>query len=132
MVKNERSFRVVLFAVLVATCAQLFRYRDESFAIDDAWISFRIARNWVAGDGLTFNAGEAPVEGMTNLLWTLLSGLWIGMAPNLDPIIGARLVGGLCLLVTVTVPLAAAGTVRGMAPRATASGDGANGLARPA
>jgi len=38
---------------------------------DDAFISFRYARNLVHGDGLTFNPGER-VEGYTNFLWTLL------------------------------------------------------------
>jgi arabinofuranosyltransferase len=105
MTKNGRPVWGIFLAVVVATCAQLFRFQDESFAIDDAWISFRIARNWIAGDGLTFNAGEVPVEGMTNLLWTLLSGVWIWAEPNADPMVGARIVGALCLLTTVAVLL---------------------------
>ncbi|HSK03617.1 MAG TPA: hypothetical protein VK932_20335 [Kofleriaceae bacterium] len=38
---------------------------------DDAFISFRYARNWVDGHGLVFNVGE-PVEGYTNFLWTAI------------------------------------------------------------
>lgn len=38
---------------------------------DDAYISFRYARNLVAGHGLVFNPGER-VEGYTNLLYVLL------------------------------------------------------------
>ncbi|HCH64416.1 MAG TPA: hypothetical protein DFR83_16540 [Deltaproteobacteria bacterium] len=38
---------------------------------DDAYISFRYARNAALGDGLVYNAGE-PVEGYTNFLWTAL------------------------------------------------------------
>ncbi|MGB0639470.1 MAG: hypothetical protein ACPGTU_09060 [Myxococcota bacterium] len=128
MAKSERSTRVVLLAVLAATCAQLFRFRDESFAIDDAWISFRIARNWLEGGGLTFNTGEAPVEGMTNLLWTLFSGVWIGLAPDVDPMIVARAVGGLCLLATVVIALrlSAMSAVRlGGNPRWATIGSGA-------
>ena len=63
----------------VGALVQVFRFRDPGYGIDDAWISFRIARNWVRGDGLTFNPGEPPVEGMTNLLWTLLSGAWLAL-----------------------------------------------------
>lgn len=46
---------------------------------DDAFISFRYARNLVEGLGLVFNAGER-VEGYTNFLWTLwtAAGLWSG------------------------------------------------------
>ena len=40
---------------------------------DDAFISFRYARNLATGHGLVFNAGDPqPVEGYTNFLWTLL------------------------------------------------------------
>jgi hypothetical protein len=39
--------------------------------VDDAMISMRYARNLVQGNGLTWNAGEPPVEGFTNLGWTL-------------------------------------------------------------
>jgi len=39
--------------------------------IDDAFITFRYARNLAHGDGLVFNLGER-VEGVTSLSWTLL------------------------------------------------------------
>jgi hypothetical protein len=42
---------------------------------DDAMISMRYARNLAAGRGLVWNPGEAPVEGFTNLLWTV----WMAM-----------------------------------------------------
>src|ERR1041385_3811930 len=39
---------------------------------DDAMISMRYAHNLAAGHGLVWNPGEVPpVEGYTNLLWTL-------------------------------------------------------------
>lgn len=41
------------------------------FIQDDAYISFRYARNLADGLGLVWNAGEY-VEGYTNFLWTLL------------------------------------------------------------
>ena len=46
------------------------------FLCDDAFISFRYARNLLEGHGLVFNPGER-VEGYTNLLWVLeLAALW--------------------------------------------------------
>ena len=39
---------------------------------EDAYISLRYARNLLGGDGLVFNPGAERVEGITNLLWTLL------------------------------------------------------------
>lgn len=40
--------------------------------VDDAYISARYAEHLAAGYGLVYNAGEAPVEGYTNLAWTVL------------------------------------------------------------
>jgi arabinofuranosyltransferase len=39
--------------------------------VDDAFITYRYAQNLARGSGLVFNRGEY-VEGITNLLWTLL------------------------------------------------------------
>ena len=54
------------------------------FLCDDAFISFRYARNLLDGHGLVFNPGEY-VEGYTNLLWLLeLAALWglLGVPPE--------------------------------------------------
>ena len=57
-----------LAATLVLIC--LLRAVQMAWLCDDAFISFRYARNLVDGLGLVYNAGEY-VEGYTNLLWTL-------------------------------------------------------------
>lgn len=49
---------------------------------DDAYISFRYARNLALGHGLVFNPGEW-VEGYTNFLWTILFAPIIAI--GLDP-----------------------------------------------
>ncbi|MEC8424172.1 MAG: hypothetical protein VX000_10365, partial [Myxococcota bacterium] len=54
---------------------------------DDALISLRYAERFAAGQGLTWTAG-APVEGYSNLLWTLL--LALPAALGVDPIVGLR------------------------------------------
>ncbi|HEX5503081.1 MAG TPA: hypothetical protein VFW96_10700 [Thermomicrobiales bacterium] len=58
-------------AVFIARTA--FRVGDTLYftLFDDAMISMRYARNLAAGHGLVWNAGQPPVEGYTNLLWTL-------------------------------------------------------------
>lgn len=56
------------------------------FVCDDAYISFRYARHAALGHGLRYNLGpELPVEGYSNLLWTLIAALveLIGAAPPL-------------------------------------------------
>jgi len=44
---------------------------------DDAFISFRYARNWASGYGLRYNLGDTlPVEGYSNFLWVALCALF--------------------------------------------------------
>ena len=67
-------------AILVVTCALVVaclavefpQLWAERWVQDDAYVSFRYARNLVRGDGLTYNAGE-KVEGYSNFLWTVLA-----------------------------------------------------------
>lgn len=58
---------------------------------DDAFISFRYAKNLVRGLGLVFNEGEF-VEGYTNFLWTIY--ISSGLAANIDPLLTSQ-VGGI-------------------------------------
>src|SRR5262245_54883150 len=44
--------------------------RVRAFTVDDAYISYRFARNLARGLGLVYNPGER-VEGYTNFLWTV-------------------------------------------------------------
>ncbi len=55
-----------------------------AWVCDDAFISFRYAKNLIQGHGLVFNVGE-QVEGYTNFLWTIMiaGGMLIGLAPIL-------------------------------------------------
>jgi hypothetical protein len=55
---------------------------EYHFLGDDAFISFRYARNLVEGHGLVWNPGEA-VEGYTNFLWVLL--MATGMVAGFEP-----------------------------------------------
>ncbi len=45
---------------------------EYRFLTDDAFISFRYARNFAQGYGLVFNPGFERVEGYSNFLWVLL------------------------------------------------------------
>jgi hypothetical protein len=61
-----------LAAVLLAFAYFIIRARYyASWMDDDAFISYRYARNLVRGAGLVYNVGER-VEGYSNFLWTLL------------------------------------------------------------
>ena len=60
--------RAAVAAVAVLGVAWAWHLR---WFADDAFISFRYARNWSEGHGLVFNLGER-VEGYTNFLWTAI------------------------------------------------------------
>lgn len=68
---------------------------SRRFLLDDAFISFRYARNLAHGQGLVWNAGEW-VEGYTNFAWTL----WLSVAfsLDLDPVLFAQASGWVAFL----------------------------------
>lgn len=74
------------------------------YVTDDAFISYRYARNLVLGHGLRYNPGESPpVEGYSNFLWVLLCALFelVGVArggttPLPDPTRGPVFVSAAC------------------------------------
>lgn len=88
-------------ALLVATM-----WRVRSFTIDDAYISYRYARNLARGLGLVYNPGER-IEGYTNFLWTVLLAGAIRLGFDAD--VFAKVAGALCALgaLGVTYALAA-------------------------
>jgi hypothetical protein len=73
--------------------------RVRAFTVDDAYISYRYARNFARGLGLVYNPGER-IEGYTNFLWTLLLGL--GFKLHLDPEVVAKVLGGIASLGALT------------------------------
>src|SRR5262245_60708641 len=118
---NERSSRVRAATVLVAQCALVLALLSahfpqlwaERWAQDDAYVSFRYARNLVRGNGLVYNVGE-PVEGYTNFLWTVLAAVPLARGA-VDPLPFMHLVSAVCwllsygLLLALAVELALAG-----------------------
>jgi hypothetical protein len=58
---------------------------------EDAFISFRFAKNLAIGNGLVWNVGEPPVEGYTNFLWVVISAAVLRM--GLDVELFAQLLG---------------------------------------
>lgn len=85
-----RSDRAVV--LLVAQCALVLaclvhqspHLWAERWVQDDAYVSFRYARNLVRGHGLVYNVGE-PVEGYTNFLWTVFAAVPLALGAA-DPL----------------------------------------------
>jgi hypothetical protein len=60
------------YAVFIARASFTVRGRRTFTLFDDAMISMTYGRNLAHGRGLVWNAGGVPVEGITNLMWTLV------------------------------------------------------------
>ncbi|HVY45350.1 MAG TPA: hypothetical protein VHB21_05700, partial [Minicystis sp.] len=84
-------------------------WRAHPFTIDDAFISYRYARNFAHGLGLVYNAGER-IEGYTNFLWTVL--LAGGIRLGLEPDTLAKVMGAASALGALAVTYALAGRLR--------------------
>jgi len=100
--------RLALVACGVALVPFLLLVWRFDFLCDDAFITFRYARNLARGHGLVYNLGvEPPVEGYSEFLWALLLGG--GMTLGLSPLILSRVLGiaaGLVVLFCTTRLLA--------------------------
>ena len=71
-----RSGKHELAAFSLALVPYMVLVRGFWWVDEDAFISFRFAYNLAHGAGLRFNLGEhVPVEGYSNFLWVLWSGL---------------------------------------------------------
>jgi len=95
-----RSPLAVLLLVAIIAAAAGFAYFviAQQAWIDDSFISFRYARNFVAGHGLTFNVGD-PVEGYTNFLWTLVTS--VGLALGFEAMPFSQVMGLVAMAVTL-------------------------------
>ncbi|MEZ4299896.1 MAG: hypothetical protein R3B70_33415 [Polyangiaceae bacterium] len=90
---------LVLPAVLLLAC--MWRLREHT--VDDAYISYRYAKNLARGWGLVFNEGER-IEGYTNFLFTcLLAG---AIKLGADPDRAAKVLGGASALGTLACTFA--------------------------
>lgn len=81
---SEKTIRFTYLGLTAAALAAGFLHATSlRFLNDDAFISFRYARNFAGGLGLVYNAGE-KVEGYTNFLWTLIlsGGMKLGLSPE--------------------------------------------------
>jgi hypothetical protein len=76
-VDADRRRRLAWVAALAGLALLLAAAAAPRFSsvVDDAYISARYAEQFARGNGLVYNAGQPPVEGYTNLAWTVLLGL---------------------------------------------------------
>jgi arabinofuranosyltransferase len=77
---------------LLVLVAYLSHCLALNYVIDDSYITFRYARNFVNGHGLVFNPGER-VEGYTNFLWAMLLSAVLYAKPNTNLLFAAQVLG---------------------------------------
>ncbi len=65
-IRNSYYFRFAPHLILL-----LLQILFWNFTIDDAFISFRYAKNFFFNREIVFNIGEPPVEGYSNFLWVM-------------------------------------------------------------
>ena len=79
-----------LAIVLAATVLIIHNVIVQPWTLDDAFISFRYAENFAAGNNFVYNVGEY-VEGYTTFLWVFLLG--VGNAVGLSTPVLAKVLG---------------------------------------
>jgi hypothetical protein len=88
------------FATLVIVIVLATQVLPCPRPVDDAYITFRYARNLVAGQGFVYNAGQ-PVLGTTTPLFTLALATSNTLLPGIDFPWLALLISAVCDVVTI-------------------------------
>lgn len=110
------SAKRLTWALSLALLPYLFLVQRFAFVCDDAFISYRYARNFARGKGLVYNPGvEPPVEGYSEFLWVLMIAPFeaMGIRPEV-PAMAMGILSGLALVVLTVRMLA-----RRIAPQGT-------------
>lgn len=81
---RSKLILLVIIIIFVIHCFSL------NFTQDDAFISYRYAKNFIQGNGLVFNSGER-VEGYTNFFWIIILSIFAKL--GLDMITVSKILG---------------------------------------
>jgi hypothetical protein len=82
---------VLPFLLLALALVALLAARSPHFIPDDAYITFRYARNLAAGEGFVYNSGER-VLGTSAPFWAILLAISRIIAPGLDTAVVAQVI----------------------------------------
>lgn len=85
-------------AVLGAALLAVTLFSFQRYVVDDAFITFRFARNALATGHPVWNLGERPVEGYSNFLWMLIA--MGALRAGIAPLVVARLVATVSLVIS--------------------------------
>lgn len=80
---NATSYWPAVACALACAAVALASSRFD-WKLDDSYITFSYAQNWVQGHGIVFNRGEY-VEGYTCFLWVALSALGLRLGADIAP-----------------------------------------------
>ncbi|MFX0178066.1 MAG: hypothetical protein ACFE85_17750 [Candidatus Hodarchaeota archaeon] len=94
--KKINYFQFVAHIILL-----LFQLLFWNFIIDDAFITFRYAKNLYENNQIVFNIDESPVEGYSNFSWVLW--ITISFLFKIEPIIFSKISG--ILFCHFTIPI---------------------------
>jgi len=89
-VNTLKKYRILLFILILGLLARLCWISYTNYIEEDAFITFRIAKNLANGFGFVYNVGER-VLGTTSPLFALLLGGWIALLSE-NVILGARII----------------------------------------
>jgi len=85
----DRGLLLYLACLAAGTAVAVFLY---PVTMEDAYITFHYARSFAAGEGIgIWNAGQAPVEGFSSMVWMLLMGC--GDKAGLSPFVVSKAMG---------------------------------------
>ena len=84
---TKLSWTLAILAILLALALLILAQSTHPIVpSEDAYITFRYARNLAEGHGLVWNPGEDPVEGSTEFLWVMLVAGGSKLGPGVETV----------------------------------------------
>ena len=84
---TKPSWVLAILAILLALALLILAQSTHPIVpSEDAYITFRYARNLAEGHGLVWNPGEDPVEGSTEFLWVMLLAGGSKLGPGVETV----------------------------------------------
>jgi hypothetical protein len=80
-------FQLAVALTIASACLFVWSRCFHGWIFDDSYIAFRYSENWANGHGLTWNAGQPPVEGFTSFAWVFVGAAikWLfGIRPHVS------------------------------------------------
>jgi len=102
---HSRKASLIIMGIVHSLLFIMLSLLYYDFVLDDAFITYRYAKNLANNHGLVWNISEKPVEGYTSFLWVIINAA--GIRLSVDPVVCSKVVAVAAGLAIIWILVAA-------------------------